>query len=74
MTPTQELVMEVLAARTRLGEAFWTFRSRHAFTLRQLEALGMVETMHGNVDNTIRAKLTEQGRAAFLSPSYTLPS
>lgn len=75
MTPTQELVMEVLAARYRLGENIWTFRTNQAVksALRALEADDMVFTMHGIVEGTIRAGLTENGRDAFLSPNYRVP-
>jgi hypothetical protein len=74
LKPKQELVMEVLTARYRLGEGFWTFRSRHGKTLRQLEELGLVQLMHGIVDDTVRASLTTKGEAMFVSRNYTPPT
>lgn len=74
VTPQQELALEVLAARYRLGEAIWTFRGRHAPVLRELEAKGLVFTMHGVVERTVRAGLTDGGREAVLSDTYAAPS
>lgn len=73
LTPTEDLVLEVLAARHRLGETLWTFESRHAPAARRLEAKGLVNVIHGVVENTIRLSLTEQGKAACLSDDYTAP-
>lgn len=71
--PKQDLLMEVLAARHRLGEAVWTFREMHAKTIKQLEAEDYVFSMHGVVEGTIRAGLTEKGRKAYVSDSYEPP-
>jgi len=73
LPPTQHLVLEVLAARHRLGENLWPFRSTLAPALRGLEQLGLVWTMHGSVENTVRAGLTEAGRDAVLSSTYIPP-
>lgn len=73
MTPTQELILEVLAARVRLGETLWTFSSRHGRALRSLQALGYVTLMHGTVERTVRASLTVKGRAEALSDRYVPP-
>jgi len=74
LPPTQYLVLEVLGARHRLGENLWPFRSTLAPALRRLEQLGLVWTMHGSVENTIRAGLTAPGRDAVLSSTYTPPA
>jgi len=73
LPPTQYLILEVLGARHRLGENLWPFRSTLAPALRALEQLGLVWTMHGSVENTIRAGLTESGTEAVLSCTYTPP-
>jgi len=73
LPPTQYLVLEVLGARHRLGENLWPFRSTLAPALRGLEQLGLVWTMHGSVENTVRAGLTEAGKDAVLSSTYTPP-
>lgn len=65
--------MEVLTARYRLGERIWTFRSRHARTLKELEALGLVVLTHAVVENTMRAMLTKEGERLFLYDGYVPP-
>jgi len=73
MTPTQELAMEVLVARKRLGEGVWTFKSYHERTLRELETKGLVYVMHGIVQGTLRAGLTDEGARLFMSSDYVPP-
>jgi len=70
---TQLLILEVLGARSRLGEALWTFPSRCRPALRALESAGLAEWKGGVVDNTVRAWLTDLGRAGVLSSTYTPP-
>lgn len=69
-TPTQELLLDVLAARFRLGENLWTFGSHLRKAAEQLAARGLVFTTHGITEHTIRVGLTEKGRAATLDPGY----
>ena len=74
LTPTQELIMEVLASRYREGDQLWTFSSR---LRRQLEAVashGLIDVMHGIVEKTVRASLTDEGKAAWLSDAYSKPT
>ncbi len=73
LTPTGELLLEVLAARYRCGEKLWTFDSRHRWGLLALEMAGLVSLMHGIEPKTIRARLTEAGLAEVVSPSYNVP-
>lgn len=70
LTPTEELVLDVLAARHRTGEHLWTLDSRVAPAVRRLEAAGLVTSMHGATQNTIRASLTAAGRGAWLSATW----
>jgi len=70
LPPTQYLVLEVLGARHRLGENLWPFRSTLVPALRRLEQLGLVWMMHGSVENTVRAGLTETGKDAVLYSAY----
>lgn len=72
-SPTQDLALEVLAARVRLGEEIWTFEARHKRTLEQLANKGLVNVLHGIVQGTVRASLTEAGRAEVLSADYVPP-
>jgi hypothetical protein len=72
-TPTQDLLLEVLIARHRLGEQLWTFSSGMKNQLEQLETLGWVRVIHGVVENSVRACLTERGKARWLSFNYKNP-
>lgn len=75
LPPLQLMVLEVLAARYRLGEVLWTFTA-HPITvraIRALEAAGLVASMGGVVPRTIRASLTPSGVAAATSPTYRVP-
>lgn len=61
---TEDLVLEVLVARHRLGEPWWPFAPRHRQTLTRLTIKGLVE-----VDDD-RVQLTELGRNTLLSPTW----
>lgn len=73
-TPTQELLLDVLGARFRLGENLWTFGSHLSRAAEQLADRGLVFTTHGITEKTIRAGLTEAGKAAVLSADYSPPA
>lgn len=73
LTPTQNLVLEVLAARHRLGERIWTFDSRLTQTIMGLGRLNLVTPIDGNVERTIRASLTKEGEKFVLDPGYSSP-
>lgn len=73
LTPTQDLVMEVLAARYRLGETMWPFDSKLRPQLRKLESHGLVTRMHGIVENTERASLTQAGIDMYVDEGYIPP-
>lgn len=60
LTPTEELIIDVLVARFRLGETIWPFDLRNAAALRRLESRGLINRMGGNVENTERVWLTER--------------
>jgi hypothetical protein len=74
--PTQELVLEVLAARYRLGEHGWTFARRPAIrtALQCLADDGLIGYKAGVVQGTFLAWLTDSGRKETLSASYHPPS
>lgn len=73
LTPSEDLVLEVLAARYRLGENAWTFKTRHGKALSGLVSKGLVWTKPGVIHQTLLAALTDEGRAAVLSPTYVPP-
>lgn len=66
LRPTQQLVLDVLAARHRLGEQVWTFPSAVNPALRALEKLGLVTLLSGIVEKSTRARLTDAGRHLVL--------
>ena len=70
LSVTEWLITDVLAARCRLGEAIWTFPERPKITkaIAKLEAKGLVFSMHGVTDDTVRAGLTDDGVERFISP------
>lgn len=70
LTPTQDLLVETLLARHRLGERLWTFDKRHTKALRELRAMGYVRVLYGIVENSVRAALTEEGIEKFGDPAY----
>jgi hypothetical protein len=74
LPPTQALVLEVLAARARLGETHWTFSTRHRPALEALAKRGLLWWKEGVVERTCMAFLTDAGRQATLSATYQTPA
>lgn len=70
LSPTQELMLEVLAARYRLGEWVWPFDSRLSAHARKLADLGYIRLIDGNVPKTFRATLTDRGVKRGTDPLY----
>jgi len=73
LTPTQYLVMEVLAARTRMEHDEWPFQSRVSHTLTTLHDVGLVNFRTGTVEGTYLVELTEVGKKFALSDEYMPP-
>lgn len=73
MAPTQLLVLEVLAARYRLGERIWPFNTRCRPAVRALADKGLVGWKGGIVEDTVLAWLTDEGRKGVLDDSYVPP-
>lgn len=73
LPPTQYLVMEVLAARYRTGEVLWTFPSRLKPAMEALAQLGLIGWKSGIEALSIRAWLTEAGRAHSIKPDFLTP-
>lgn len=60
--PTQYLVMEVLAARHRLGEQFWPFPQNCRQPIDALADAGLVHIVKdSDVVGSIRVRLTDKG-------------
>lgn len=73
LPPTQHLIMEVLAARYRLGEMLWTFPSRLRSQIEALGRAGLIGSKSGVVEHTMQAWLTDAGKRAALSDTYKPP-
>jgi hypothetical protein len=75
LTPMQQLVLEVLGARLRLGHEVWTFTRSDALTkaLRALAAVGYLGWKSGVVQGTALVWLTDAGRWLILDPQYVPP-
>jgi hypothetical protein len=76
LPPTAYLIMEVLAARYRLGETWWTFPRKTGIRTAadSLEALGFVTVFSGITQGTFRIALTPYGIQSVLSPTYVPPA
>lgn len=68
---TQYLILDVLAARHRTGEPFWTFPARMRRALEALTAAGMV-TFYPH-DSRLRAELTAAGRDEVFNQGFLTP-
>lgn len=53
ITPTENLMLEALAARRRLGERMWPFERRHRHVAERLAKRGAVGWKSGIVQDTI---------------------
>lgn len=75
LPPTEYLILEVLAARHRLGEQLWTFpnQPRLVAAAHMLARRGLIGVKSGVAPASIQAWLTEGGRSATLSDSYEAP-
>jgi hypothetical protein len=73
LPPTQYLVMEVLAARYRTGENFWTFPSSLRQTLDALVRADLVNVYGSPAPGSFRVGLTEAGCKHSLKPDYVPP-
>lgn len=75
LTPSEELMMEVLAARYRLGETLWTFPTKMRAIANRLAEKGLIdEPDHGVVERTFRTSLTDKGREEFMDAHYLSPA
>lgn len=73
LPPTQYLVLEVLAARYRLGEHTWSFPARLNAAGEALAQLGLIVWTSHPAPDARRAWLTDAGKSAVLSDGYQVP-
>lgn len=74
LPPTQYLILEVLAARHRLGETWWPFPTRMQPAIDALAEAGLVHTMDGNVERTVRVRLSDAEARALDESTYRPPN
>lgn len=70
LPPVQMLIMEVLAARFRLGENCWTFSSKLRPAMKALEGHTFIWYKEGTLSGTLLAGFLPCGLEASLSSSY----
>jgi hypothetical protein len=74
LTSQQELMVDMLVARHRLGEPFWPVSTKLYRTYNELHTKGYVEILDGNVERTVRLMLTRKARKKLIEDStYTTP-
>jgi hypothetical protein len=74
LPPTQYLILEVLAARVRLGEHMWTFPDRLRPALNALQERGLIWWRSAPTPNDVQAYLTDAGKREALSDTYAVPA
>jgi hypothetical protein len=72
-TPTQELIMDLLVARARLGENVWTFSTRVTKAVEDLSQKGHVYWKSAPTYGHILVWLTEESKNKLLSFPYEAP-
>jgi len=74
LTPTEWLVLEVLAARYRLGHSSWHFPNTLKSTLTRLEERNLITFKSATIEQYQHVWLTEDGRSEALWEGYTQPT
>lgn len=70
---TQELIVEVLIARSRLGELLWPFPNRSVRSLKALADKGLIGHQPASVEGHHNAWFTDEGKKRYLSFDYIPP-
>lgn len=73
MSVTHQLILEVLAARSRTGETWWVFTHKARRSANILERLGYIELLSGMDEFSFRARLTDAGLKLMHEPEYVPP-
>lgn len=74
LTPTEELVVETLTARARLGEMQWSFDSKLKTRVERLATLGLVSWKYAPIPHVLLVWFTQHGRDLFLTRRYVPPN
>jgi len=72
-TPTEALILEVLAARYRLGNKTWTFESRSNASLKKLADKGLLNFNSASTEGASLVWLTDLGVAILFPNKYSSP-
>jgi hypothetical protein len=73
LSPTEELITEVLIARHRLGEPFWPIAKRNQKAIDSLGEKGLVNDYGHNSPGTVRVALTLKAKALWARPLTYVP-
>lgn len=73
LTAAEELFIELLIARHRLGEEVWNFSMRELNVARRLTKKGYVATKAGITQGNFRAWLTDDAKKVLLAYPYVPP-
>lgn len=73
LTPTEELMLEVIVARVRTGEQLWTFNTRFTAVAESLTNKGYVNWKSGIVEKTILVWLTKEANEELITPKWKIP-
>lgn len=71
LTPTEDLILTLLAAQRRLGLTMRDMETRHMKALRGLESKGFINLWNRATEKTIQTSLTPRGIVLGLSPYMT---
>lgn len=70
---TQELIVEVLIARYRLGELLWPFPTSAGKSLKALTDKGIIGYQAASVEKHYNVWFTDAGKKRYLSFNYVPP-
>lgn len=73
LTAAQDIMVDLLVARHRLGEPFWPISTKLTRTYTELRVKGYVTVMDGNVEGTVRLALTREARKELIETSTYTP-
>lgn len=73
LTPTEDLILEVLIARHRLGEPFWPVSTRSQKAINSLAEKGLVTDYGSAVEGCVRVGLTIKAKAYWCNPDTYVP-
>jgi galactose-1-phosphate uridylyltransferase len=70
---TQELIVEVLIARYRLGEVLWPFPNKAVKSLKALTDKGIIGYQSAPTQGSYNVWFTDKGKKDYLSFNYVPP-